>query len=65
MKALLRQPLTSSNPRGADLSLNEPSVENPEWMGEQESRPEAVGMEDCVAEGEGRGSSTDLRAAAQ
>ena len=54
-----------ANSRGTDLSLNEPFAENPEGMGEQESQSEAVGMGDCVAEGEGRGSSTDLGAAAQ
>lgn len=37
LKALLRQPLTSSNPLGADRTLNEPSADNPEEMGEQES----------------------------
>ena len=46
-------------------SVNEPSAENPEGMGEQEPQAEVVGMECCVAEEEGRGSSTDFAAAAQ
>ena len=44
--------------------LNEHSAENLERMGEQELRPEAVGVTGCVAEGEGRGSSKDFAAAA-
>lgn len=45
-------------------SVTEHFVESPEKMGEQQSRAEAVGMEDYVAEGEGQGSSTDFAAAA-
>lgn len=41
------------------MRVNEPSVEIQEAMGEQESQLEAVGMEGCVAEGEGRDSLTD------
>ena len=46
-------------------TASEPSAENRERMAERESQLEAIGMEDCVAEGVGRGSSTDLGAAAQ
>jgi hypothetical protein len=46
------------------MRVNELSAEDPEKMGEQESQPETVGMEGCVAEGEGRGSSTGFAAAA-
>ena len=41
------------------MQVTEPSVEIQEAMGEQESQPGGVGMEGCVAEGEGQGSSTD------
>jgi hypothetical protein len=50
---------------GMSESVNEPSAENPEGMGEQEPQAEVVGMECCVAEEEGRGSSTDFAAAAR
>jgi hypothetical protein len=41
------------------MRVNEPSVEIQEAMGEQEPQPEGVGMEGCVAGGEGQGSLTD------
>lgn len=47
------------------LSPSGLSVENPERVGEEESRIEAVGMEGGSAEGEDRGSSTDFAAAVQ
>jgi hypothetical protein len=62
LSAQPRRPPTASGPAER---VNEPSAENPERMGEQELWPEAVGMEGCVVEGEGRGLSTGFAAAAR
>ena len=50
---------------GVTLSLSELSGEIQERVVEQESRPEAIGMEGARVEGVDQGSSTDSAVAAQ
>ena len=47
------------------MGANEPSAENLERVGEQESRLEAIEVVGYVAAGEGRGSLTDFAEAGQ